>query len=290
MPAPPRREDRWIVSRLDALTGAVNNALAAFELGDAQQKLYDFVWNDFCDWYIEMAKVRLRSDAPGAAAATLAHTLERSLRLLHPFMPFVTEEIWQNLTARLPAPAGGARPPSVMVAPYPQVDAPRAAPDADAEVDVVMQTIRAVRNMRAQLRIPAGRKLEAAIETNGMAAVVNDAREVISALARVEPLRILEEGDSAGSDADAEAGVSLVVNPLVVRLPLAGVNLAAEAERLDQELAETEQNRERVRRLLDNANFVSKARPEVVANERQRLLDLTARRERLADLIARLRV
>ena len=237
-----------------------------------------------------MAKVRLRSDAPGAAAATLAHTLERSLRLLHPFMPFVTEEIWQNLTARLPAPAGGVRPPSVMVAPYPQVDAPRAAPDADAEVDVVMQTIRAVRNMRAQLRIPAGQKLEAAIETNGMAAVVNDAREVISALARVEPLRILEEGDSAGSDADAEAGVSLVVNPLVVRLPLAGVNLAAEAERLDQELAETEQNRERVRHLLDNANFVSKARPEVVANERQRLLDLTARRERLADLIARLRV
>ena len=290
LPAPPRREDRWIVSRLDALTGAVNNALAAFELGDAQQKLYDFVWNDFCDWYIEMAKVRLRSDAPGAAAATLAHTLERSLRLLHPFMPFVTEEIWQNLTARLPAPAGGVRPPSVMVAPYPQVDAPRAAPDADAEVEVVMQTIRAVRNMRAQLRIPAGRKLEAAIETNGMAAVVNDAREVISALARVEPLRILEEGDSAGSDADTGAGVSLVVNPLVVRLPLAGINLAAEAERLDQELAETEQNRERVRRLLDNANFVSKARPEVVANERQRLLDLTARRERLADLIARLRV
>ena len=283
LPAPQHREDRWIVSRLDALTESVNEGLEQFELGDAQQKLYDFIWNDFCDWYIEMAKVRLRSDQPAGAAATLVHVLERSLRLLHPFMPFVTEEIWQNLMTRVPAPNGGAAP-SIMVAPYPQVGAPRPAPDAESEVEVVMQTIRAVRNMRAQLRIPAGQKLEAAIETNGMMSVVSEEKDVISALARVEPLRVLDAGDSG-----ATSGVSLVVNPLVVRLPLAGVvDLEVETERLDKELGETRRNQERVGQLLGNPNFVAKARPEVVEKERQRLQSLTEQRERIEEIMAQL--
>ena len=125
--APEHREDRWIIGRLDALTRDVNESLAEFELGEAQQKLYDFVWNDFCDWYIEMAKVRLRQNEPGAAL-TLVHVLERSLRLLHPFMPFVTEEIWQNLTARVPVPDYGICSASIMVAEYPQAETLRAAP------------------------------------------------------------------------------------------------------------------------------------------------------------------
>ena len=283
LPAPQHREDRWIVSRLDALTESANENLAQFELGEAQQRLYDFIWNDFCDWYIEMAKVRLRSEQPGGVAATLVHVLERSLRLLHPFMPFVTEEIWQNLMTQAPAPDGGAAS-SIMIAPYPQVDSPRPAPDAELEVEVVMQTIRAVRNMRAQLRIPAGQKLEAAIETNGMMSVVSEEKDVISALARVEPLRVLDAGDSG-----ATSGVSLVVNPLVVRLPLAGVvDLEVETERLDKELGETRRNQERVGQLLDNPNFVAKARPEVVEKERQRLQRLTEQRERIEEVMAQL--
>ena len=283
LPAPRHREDRWIVSRLDALTETVNENLAQFELGEAQQRLYDFIWNDFCDWYIEMAKVRLRSEQPGGAAATLVHVLERSLRLLHPFMPFVTEEIWQNLMTRAPAPDGGVAS-SIMIAPYPQVDSPRPAPDAESEVEVVMQAIRAVRNMRAQLRIPAGQKLEAAIETNGMMSLVSEEKDVISALARVEPLRVLDAGDSG-----ATSGVSLVVNPLVVRLPLAGVvDLAVETERLGRELGETRRNQERVGQLLDNPNFVAKARPEVVEKERQRLQRLTEQRERIEEIMAQL--
>ena len=279
---PEHREDRWIIGRLDALTEAVNESLAEFELGEAQQKLYDFVWNDFCDWYIEMAKVRLRENDPGAAL-TLVHVLERSLRLLHPFMPFVTEEIWQNLTSRVPAPAAGL-PASIMVAEYPRMETPRAAADAESEMDVVMQTIRAVRNMRAQLRIPAAQKLEASIESNGMRTVVEEEREAISVLARVEPLRVL-----AGDEAAAGTGVSLVVNPLVVRLPLSGiVDLDAESQRLAQELANTRRNQERVEQLLANANFVAKARPEVVEKERERLRSLTEQGERIEDIIAQL--
>ena len=279
---PQHREDRWIVARLDALTVSVNASLAEFELGEAQQSLYDFIWNDFCDWYIEMAKVRLRQGDP-AAARTLAHVLERSLRLLHPFMPFVTEEIWQNLVTRLPAPAAD-RPDSIMIAPYPQVDAVRDAGDSESEMQIVMQTIRAVRNMRAQLRIPAGQRLEAEIETNGMVEVVEQERDVVSALARVEPLRIV-----AGDQPAAAGGVSLVINPLVVRLPLAGiVDVAAEAARLDQELAAATQNQERVEKLLANANFVARARPEVVEKERERLRTLSEQRTRIAEIIAQL--
>ena len=279
---PQHREDRWIVGRLDALTVAVNDCLDEFELGEAQQRLYDFVWNDFCDWYIEMAKVRLREGDP-TAAVTLVHVLERSLRLLHPFMPFVTEEIWQNLVARMPAPASGLQP-SIMISEYPQAESVRSAPDAESEMDVVMQTIRAVRNMRAQLRIPAGQKLEASIETNGMQTVVEQEREAISVLARVEPLSIVSAAES-----ESAASVSLVVNPLVVRLPLVGiVDLDAESDRLGKELEETRRNEARVQQLLANENFVSKARPEVVEKERERLHSLSEQRQRIEEIIDQL--
>ena len=279
---PQHREDRWIVGRLDALTVAVNDCLDEFELGEAQQRLYDFVWNDFCDWYIEMAKVRLREGDP-TAAVTLVHVLERSLRLLHPFMPFVTEEIWKNLVARMPAPASGLQP-SIMISEYPQTESVRSAPDAESEMDVVMQTIRAVRNMRAQLRIPAGQKLEASIETNGMQTVVEQEREAISVLARVEPLSIVSAAES-----ESAASVSLVVNPLVVRLPLVGiVDLDAESDRLGKELEETRRNEARVQQLLANENFVSKARPEVVEKERDRLHSLSEQRQRIEEIIDQL--
>ncbi len=280
--AAQHREDRWIIGRLDALTADVNRCLAEFELGEAQQKLYDFVWNDFCDWYIEMAKVRLRED-DGAVAVTLVHVLERSLRLLHPFMPFVTEEIWQNLVSRIPAPESGLSP-SIMIAEYPQTDQMRTAPDAESEMDVVMQTIRAIRNIRAQLRIPAAQKLEAVIESNGMRRVVEEEREAISVLARIDPLRVADSESGEGA-----TGVSLVVNPLVVRLPLTGVvDLDAEQQRLDQELESTRRNEARVEQLLANDNFVSKARPEVVEKERERLRSLSEQRERIEDIIAHL--
>ena len=127
LPNLEHREDRWIVSLLDRVTADVNNSLDTFELGEAQQKLYDFIWDDFCDWYIEMAKVRMRSGEGPSPRPVLAHVLERTLRLLHPFMPFITEEIWRNLTSRLPQ--EGEPVPSIMVADYPvaEIAAPRPA-------------------------------------------------------------------------------------------------------------------------------------------------------------------
>ncbi len=286
---PQHREDRWIVSRLDRVTAEVNRALESFELGDAQQRLHEFIWNDYCDWYIEMAKIRVRNGSEPSPLPTLAHVLERILRLLHPFMPFITEEVWQALMARLPA-EGEDKAESIMIAPYP-ASGERIDPDAEEEIALVQQAVRAVRNTRAQLRIPAAQHLEALVEANGQRAAIEDEADVIRAMSRVEPLRIVEGGAlrQAQDDRSGGAGVTLVVSPLVVRLPLEGVvDLDAEGERLRSELADCARNLERVEKLVSNPNFREKARPDVVETEEARLSELRDRKQRLDEILGQL--
>jgi valyl-tRNA synthetase len=284
LPEVEHREDRWIVSRLDRVTVEVNESLRNFELGDAQQKLYDFFWNDYCDWYIEMAKLRLRSGEGPSPLQTLAHVLERTLRLLHPFMPFITEEIWQNLRSKLPKEGGDAE--SIMVAEYPSADNPRDDAQAEDEISLVMQAIRAVRNTRAQLRIPAGQRLEAQIEANGMQGPIEEEAEVIRALSRIDPLNIVADGSSSD---DLPKGVTLVVNPLIIHLPLEGVvDLSAEQERLRAELDDCVKNMDRVEKLVSNPNFLEKAKPEVVETEQARLQDLKERQQHLNEILEQL--
>jgi len=292
---PEHREDRWIVSRLDRVTADVNRALESFELGDAQQRLHEFIWNDYCDWYIEMAKIRVRNGSEPSPLPTLAHVLERILRLLHPFMPYITEEIWQTLTALLPLPPGegwgeGEISDSIMIAPYPSSGG-RTDPAAEEEIALVQQAVRAVRNTRAQLRIPAAQHLEALVEANGQRAAIEDEADVIRAMSRVEPLRIVEGGAlrQAQDERDGGAGVTLVVSPLVVRLPLEGVvDLDAEGERLRSELADCARNLERVEKLVSNPNFREKARPDVVETEEARLSELRDRKQRLDEILEQL--
>ncbi len=281
---PEHREDRWIVSRLDRVTDEVNRALENFELGDAQQRLHEFIWNDYCDWYIEMAKIRVRTGSAPSPLPTLAHVLERTLRLLHPFMPFITEEVWQTLRSELPE-EGDSQADSIMVAPYP-ASSGRVDVAAEEEIALVQQAVRAVRNTRAQLRIPAAQQLEALVEANGLGETIRDESDFIRAMSRVEPLRIV----SGASEGDADVrGVTLVVNPLVVRLPLEGVvDLEAEGERLQSELIDCDHNLERVEKLVANPNFRQKARPEVVANEEARLAELRERKQRLDEILQQL--
>ena len=292
---PEHREDRWIVSRLDRVTAEVNRALEGFELGDAQQRLHEFIWNDYCDWYIEMAKIRVRNGGEPSPLPTLAHVLERILRLLHPFMPFITEEIWQTLTALLPLPEGegrgeGAVPESIMVAPYP-ASGERIDPAAEEEIALVQQAVRAVRNTRAQLRIPAGQRLEALVEANGQRAAIEDEADFIRAMSRVEPLHIVSGEDALRHSLGSGnlRGVTLVVNPLVVRLPLEGVvDLDAEGARLRSELADCARNLDRVEKLVSNPNFREKARPDVVEAEEARLAELRDRKQRLDEILEQL--
>ena len=281
---PQHREDRWIISRLDRVTADANRALESFELGDAQQRLHEFIWNDYCDWYIEMAKIRLRNGSAHSPLPTLAHVLERILRLLHPFMPFITEEIWQTLKPELPE-EGEISADSIMVAPYP-ASGERIDHVAEEEITLVQQAVRAVRNTRAQLRIPAAQHLEALVETNGQRAAIEDEADVIRAMSRIEPLRIV----SGTSEGDAGMrGVTLVVSPLIVRLPLEGVvDLDAEGERLRAELADCVRNLERVEKLVSNPNFREKARPDVVETEENRLAELRDRKQHLDEIIQQL--
>ena len=152
-----------------------------------------------------MAKIRIRSGDKPSPLPVLSHVLERTLRLLHPFMPFITEEVWQNLRAKLPF--EGINVESIMVSEYPNADCPREDTKAEQEIGIIMHSVRAIRNARAQLRIPAAQRLEAKIEANGMQNLLEDEAEVIRFLSRVEPLHITHR-DSG--DMDLPKGVTPV--------------------------------------------------------------------------------
>ena len=277
------RKDKWIVHRLNLVMDSVNAHLAAFQIGEAQSAIYEFLWGDYCDWYIEMAKVRLRA-GDSAPLRVLAHVLERTLRLLHPFMPFITEELWQNLQRRLPR--EGGLPESIMVSPYPASEPGRIDHQAEQEMLTVILMVQAIRNARAQLGIPSGQQLEAVVDANGFKNAVEEEAAAICALARVNPLRVLDGSDARIATAEA---MTLVVDPLVVTLPLAGVvDLTAERERLTKELDGCVSNLRRVQNLLADPKFSSRAPEEVVEREQDRLRSLQERQERLQQVLSQL--
>ena len=199
-------------------------------------------------------------------------------------MPFITEEVWQNLRSKLPR--EGASVESIMVAEYPKSDTTRDDASAEEEIGMIMQAVRAVRNARSQLRIPAGQRLEARIDANGMEGPIHEEAEVIRVLSRVEPLHIVN-GDS--KDLDLPKWVTLVVNPLIIHLPLEGVvDLSAEEVRLRSELDDCLKNKGRVEKLVSNPNFLEKAKPEVVETEHARLQDLRERQQHLNEILEQL--
>ena len=297
-PADVPLEDRWILHRANEVTRQVNTYLEEFQLGSAQATIYQFLWADFCDWYIEVAKVRTRS-GDRSPLRILAHVLERTLRLLHPFMPFITEEVWQKLIERLPPPKERGFPESIMQGPFPTekeegqvlsyIDS-----NADTEMLIVIQLIQAIRNIRSQLHIPASQPLEVLVECpDALRITIENKRDVIRTMARTEPLHIVQGGvgrlRNTVDKHEQVRGVTLVVTPLVVRLPLEGVvDLDAEGERLRGELADCDRNLERVEKLVSNPNFREKARPEVVENEEARLAELRERKQRLDEILQQL--
>ncbi|MBM3949542.1 MAG: valine--tRNA ligase [SAR202 cluster bacterium] len=284
-PRPTHREDRWILSRLSRVTSQVNAHMAAFDFGEAQRTVHDFLWGEYCDWYIEMAKVRLRAGTQGADSPlpVLAYVLEQVLRLLHPFMPFVTEEVWQRLMER--APSGAKRPASLMIATYPQADPSLVDEATEQEVEAVTELVRAVRNVRAEFRIQPSQKVGATAYAPSLAAVLRSEADAIAVLAQVEPFAVASDG-AASSSADQAA---IVLRHGTVVVPLAGlVDLQQEMKRLREELAQHEQNVERLERQLSNQEFLDKAKPEAVERERERLETMADRQARIKELLSRL--
>jgi valyl-tRNA synthetase len=272
LPVSRHVEDRWIVSRHYGLTLRVQRLLTDFQFGEAERELYDFIWGEFCDWYIEMAKVRLRAGDPGSLPV-LAHVLERTLRLLHPFMPFLTEELWQRLLTVLPR--EGEPPDSIMVAFYPETSLEAIDDQAEEDVSLVMGVVRAVRNIRAEFKVEPRRNLEALIVIGKDRNALVGESDTIRSLAHVEPLTVLAD---VGTPPDARQTVTAVVGSATVYVPMGDVvDMAVERRRLEQELDSIGRQVEQSEYRLADGEFTSKAPEEVVERERQRL---TATRER----------
>ncbi|HVB63483.1 MAG TPA: class I tRNA ligase family protein, partial [Nitrolancea sp.] len=269
--------DRWILSKLERLTADIEDLFANYQLGEAGRRIYEFLWSEYCDWYIESTKVVLNGEDEATrttARQTLVYILERSLRLLHPFMPFLTEELWQHL------PHSGD---SIMIAPWPEADETRIDAQAVNEYEFMMEAVRAVRNARAETGVDAGAWISAMIYPGSHAETFQSLEPVFSLLARVGKGRF--EYREAQLEAP-QAVVTLVIDDAIIYLPLAGmVDLDAERERLRKEIEQVEEEIARAGQLLSNENFTSRAPAEVVDRQRERM---SSSQERLALLQARL--
>jgi len=291
---PQRIEDQWIDGQLNKLVKNVTGLMEEFQFGEAEQQIYDFIWSKFCDWYIEIAKIRLRPHPALSMAGEgfgevsplpfLANTLEKSLRLLHPFMPFVTEELWQSLKQRLPD--KGQMPASIMIAPYPFADDKGFAPEAERVMDSVIEIIRSIRNVRAQYKVKPGKWIEAQVYTGELLSGLITQANIIETLAKVQPLKILGRQER---ELTKDKALVLVLKEAEVVLPLAGmVDRLAEEQRLVKESEEIKGRIAQLEsRLRDNA-FLSKAPSQVIEREKQKLAMLEDKLKRLHQELSQL--
>ena len=258
-------EDKWVLSKLNTLIREVTDNMEAYELGVASAKIYDFIWDTYCDWYIELTKTRLYGEdeeAKLAAQNVLCYVLLRVLELLHPFMPFITEEIYQALPHE-----GDA----LMVQPYPVYREDMAFPAESARFEKVMEAIRAIRSRRSEMNVPPSKRPHLYIVTEEREAFENG-RDYLCRLAYAGEVIVSED-----VPADADKMVSIVTKDARCFLPMSElVDLDKERERLEKELAKNRGFLENQRRKLSNESFVSRAPANVVATERERAEKLEA--------------
>jgi valyl-tRNA synthetase len=289
---PPSLADRWIISRLNATIAEATRLFDAYLFGEAGRQAYEFLWGDFADWYIETAKGQLASGGPAAArtASVLVHVLDQTLRLLHPFIPFVSEDIWQNLkaAAEAAAPALGpvsdrARswPEALIIAPWPQ-----AGPiDAEAETAFarVQDMVRAIRNARSEYNVPPGRRIGALISAGEHLALLREQLSLIASLAGLD-LGHVQLAETLEMPAKA---ASMVAGGVTIALPLADlVDLNAEIARLRKELANADKMVSSTAARLANPGFVNSAPAHVVEGARQQLTEWESKKAQIRERLA----
>jgi valyl-tRNA synthetase len=270
--------DRWITSRLNRVIGEVTELFDAYQYGEAGRRINDFLWSEFCDWYIEACKIRLYGDDPAARAtaqAILVATLEQSLRLLHPYMPYVTEEIWQHLKS---TEEGWGE--SLMLAPWPQVDESRLDEQAEADMALLMDLIRQVRNARAEFDVTPGKPIPAIVAGGAKLPMLEAQRGLLTFLAKVDDAELtLTE---ALREKPQKAVALVAAEGVEAYLPLAGlVDLDQEIARLQKAIAEAAQEIGRAEAMLVNQGFLTKAPERVIQQQRDRLAEQQERRRRL---------
>lgn len=272
--------DRWILHRLNETSRDITRLIDSYEFGETGRLLYNFIWDDLCDWYIEFAKLTLYGADAAAKAKTqsvLAYVLDRTLRLIHPFMPFITEEIWQHL------PHQGD---SITLAEWPKYDAALENPQSVSEMNLLMDIIRAVRNIRAEVNVPMSKKVELIIKAGSQ-----DTLDIISRndnyIGRFCNTSSFEAGLAPQTP---DKVMSAVVTGAELLLPLSGlIDIDQEIIRLEKEVQTLNNEVERVEKKLSNQGFVAKAPAKVIEEERAKQADYSDRREKVLARIAELR-
>ena len=273
--------DRWIASQLQRTEQQVAQGFADYRLDFVAQAIYQFVWDEYCDWYLEIAKVQTATGTPAqqrAARRTLIRVLETVLRLAHPVMPFITEELWQKV-----APLAGRSGDSVCVAPYPQAQPEKIDPEAEAEIAAFKQLVDACRNLRGELGVSPAQKLP--LLACGDAARIERHRPALQALAKLADVRLF--ADEAAWMQAVQASPSTVVGATRLALFIE-VDAAAERERLGKEALRLEAEIAKAEGKLSNASFVERAPDAVVAQERERLDAFRATLAKVREQIDRL--
>ena len=272
--------DKWILTRLNQTIGKVTELFEKFEFGEAGRLLYRFIWDDFCDWYIEMSKETLAGDDEAAKLTTrsiLVYVLDNTLRLLHPIMPFVTEEIWQSV------PHVGE---SLVVATYPTVHPEQMDEKAAEEMEFLMDFIRSVRTVRNEMNTPLSKPINIIAKVSDAAhyAILKENESYIARFSNPEEF-VYGEDVEAPSDA-----VTSIITGAEIYLPLAGlINIEDEIARLEKEAEKLQQEVDRVEKKLSNEKFVAKAPAAVVEAERAKGADYQAQREAVLERIATLK-
>jgi valyl-tRNA synthetase len=276
--------DRWILSRLQQVIAEVGAALGEYRFNDAASVLYQFIWGEYCDWYVELSKLSLRdsrTSVRGAAQTALVATLDAVLRLLHPFMPFITEEIWQKLPGSVRGDAG-----SIMIAPFPRPDDRLADAEAERLMRYPMEATLTIRNIRGEMKIPPSEKGKATVRPLSEEARTSLERTAsyVAALSGLSEMLI-------AMDAAAPAGAATGTNGFaeIYVLPDRVIDAAAERDRLAKEIAKLSKDIEMFSKKLANKSFVERAPKAVVEKDTARLEELKTMREKLEQSLAGLR-
>ena len=267
----PTLADRWIISRLQLVSQDIAAHIKSYRFDLVARDLYEFVWNDYCDWYIELSKPVLYSDdypleSKKAARHTLVTVLESILRLLHPIMPYITEELWQRV-----APLAQIEGETIMRRPYPESDPSLIDDDTLAELDWVKSFIMGVRQIRSEMDIKPGRPLPVICQNGSQQDQqrIDNNRSLLESLARLESIDWLE------ADVEAPQSATSLVGEMQLLIPLAGlIDKQAELARLQKNIQKLEQDAERINAKLANENFVSRAPAEVVNKEKDKLAEV----------------
>ncbi|MCF6323749.1 MAG: valine--tRNA ligase [Gammaproteobacteria bacterium] len=277
--------DRWITSRLQTVTAQVQNSIENYRFDHAAQTIYEFTWNEYCDWYLELSKPILYSDESSATALrgtrqTLLQVLEGILRLAHPVIPFITEEIWQRI-----APLAGIEGETIMLQPYPESNEDKIDQQAINDIEWVMACILGVRKIRSGMNIPPSKPLPILLQNSSSddAAKLENNRDFLMTLAKLESVTILSEGDDVPESATA------LVGEMKLLIPMAGlIDKEAELARLTKEIGKLEKELARVSGKLANPNYVEKAPAAVVEKEKTKLAEVQSSLAKLKEQLIRI--